>query len=325
MGRYVQQLVTVTDGYTEFPCPGTEYVNVQVFTAGVDIEYGIGFPAPVYGPFPEYLALTGFAGNRQCDAIRFKNHVAGTPAQIQITAQGRDQYPLGVPQGDSFSPNFLSLSPSGAVNATFQGNVNVTEGETATSGVGGIAASVIGWISTLTGNVQAFLQAIHNSSPIPFSGHNFYMRVLNDAGTGSATIDLYADSGPTSTVTASANDGTNSASVKIIDAKGVSDFTRSAATISYPARAVNTAYTPNANRPTMVVCSVRLTLPAVSTVTAELLINGTQSANIISQNLNAAGITIVVPVTFFVPAGDTYEILDVGGAVGIDITMEMTL
>ena len=125
MSRFVLPLQTVSDGYTYFSCPNTQFVTVQVFNNGVDIGYGQGISgrqgSAMYPPADEYLALQTATLPRVCDEIRFKNHVPGQAAQIQVTTQGTDDLPSGNPLAVGISPNFLTVNSDGTVGATFTG------------------------------------------------------------------------------------------------------------------------------------------------------------------------------------------------------------
>jgi hypothetical protein len=159
--------------------------------------------------------------------------------------------------------------------------------------------------------VQAFLQAVHNSAPILFSGHNFSMEVLNDALTGFAEINLYADSQPSGQVQAAAGDGTNQGFVKIIDALQRSDFLQQPkgemAFIGnpigpYPATAPRT---PNANRPTLVIACIFISVVAQTNI--YLGANTGTWEPIISAYDSAPGsIQVTLPCTFICPAGHLY-------------------
>jgi hypothetical protein len=128
VSRFVLPLQAVSDGYTYFSCPNTQFVTVQVFNNGIDIGYGQGVSgrqgSAMYPPADEYLALQSATLPRSCDEIRFKNHVAGKAAQIQITTQGTDDLPGGNPLAVGISPNFLTINPDGTVGATFTGLIN---------------------------------------------------------------------------------------------------------------------------------------------------------------------------------------------------------
>lgn len=117
-------LTTVTDQYQYFSCPGTEYVTLQAFGNGIDIGYGraeggTGVGSASYPPNDDYLALQSAALPRRCDEIRFRNHVPGRVAQLQITAQGFRDLPSGNPLAGSFSNNFITIDANGNISVSF--------------------------------------------------------------------------------------------------------------------------------------------------------------------------------------------------------------
>lgn len=122
---YTSGLKTSSNGYQYFSCPGTAFVSIQVFNAGVDIGFGKGFPAASYPPNDEYVASAAYVQPADCDEIRFKSHVAGTPAQISIRAQSLAEVPADRPLGASITPSYLTVDPTtGAVSADFSGHVH---------------------------------------------------------------------------------------------------------------------------------------------------------------------------------------------------------
>lgn len=89
-------------------------------------------------------------------------------------------------------PTYLSVNPAtGAITATFTGNVVVTEGQTATSGVGFIQASALAWVSP-TGVFQAFIQSVHSNPPLLGGTHDFTMQAFADDEISNAVLDVQA-------------------------------------------------------------------------------------------------------------------------------------
>lgn len=119
MPRRVLPIGPAADGYTYFSCPGTSYVTVQVFNNGIDIGYGEGYPAANYLGQDEYISQAAALYPRACDEIRFKNHVAGKIALVQITAQGTADLPGDTPLGISIDPTFVTINPDGSTSITF--------------------------------------------------------------------------------------------------------------------------------------------------------------------------------------------------------------
>lgn len=72
---------------TEFRCPNTEKVIVQVSNGKVYLSFGLGHPIPVYGPEEPYLPVVGTL-MRSCDAIKVRASapVPTPPPQVSLTA-----------------------------------------------------------------------------------------------------------------------------------------------------------------------------------------------------------------------------------------------
>jgi len=145
MPRYVLGLTTVGDNYSYFSCPGTTFITVQVFNNAVDVGYGHGsspnLGAGMYPPADEYLALQTATLPRHCDEVRFKNHIPGSVAQIQITAQGTEDLPTDLPLSVGISDNLVVINPDGTTGAAFTGvvsalGVTLPQGAVASPGSG---------------------------------------------------------------------------------------------------------------------------------------------------------------------------------------------
>lgn len=230
--RYVLPLTASTNGYQYFACPQASYITVQVINAGVDIGFGSGYPGAIYPPNDEYYALASATLPRACDEIRYKSHVANTPAQVQITAQGEEDLPSGIPLGPNVSPNFLTIDAQGRVSATFTGVVNA-QGlnlQAAASSPG--SANYINWkdvngalVASLLGQragspeADSWMAWIQNSSyPAVPTGRNAYFKLNTDDSNDQLSVAQVA-------VISQANQFADNTKV-IIDANGNSDFVK---------------------------------------------------------------------------------------------------
>jgi hypothetical protein len=75
---------TTTDAYQTFACQGTRKVNVQVSVAGVLIGFGKGVPGNYLSDDEPYAGAVGSL-LRDCDEIRFRSAIRGTPGQLTLT------------------------------------------------------------------------------------------------------------------------------------------------------------------------------------------------------------------------------------------------
>src|SRR5215469_3602327 len=246
MPRFVQPLTATTDNYQYFSCPKSTFVTVQVFNNGVDIGYGdtggrgSGLGSAMYPPVDEYLALQTATLPRLCDEIRFRSHVKGTPAQIQITAQGSADLPSDLPLSVGISDNFITINPNGTVGANFTGLINAL-GLILPAGTGAVsqAQNTVTWNRT-TDNVP--IATLYAFDQPPGSGDQDQIGITSYGGgrttqevglTATAASPRQAyfvvegqnGSDPNTRVYAGAVNGSSVVqSATIIDAAGNSDF-----------------------------------------------------------------------------------------------------
>lgn len=80
---------STTDTYQYLRCPGTRRLLLQVTNAQVYIGYGTlsgGGGSAVYPPNDEpFLPVIGSI-ERECDEVRIKSYIPGTPAKVIIRA-----------------------------------------------------------------------------------------------------------------------------------------------------------------------------------------------------------------------------------------------
>ena len=98
---------------------------------------------------------------------------------------------------------------------------------------------------------------------------------------------------------------------------------------SSPARSFGVTYTPNVNRPTLVVVTFLLTYSNGNSSNVDILINGTQRARASASSaiLLAGNLTSSQTITFVVPPNQTYRFNNTGGGGTEAITFisELTL
>lgn len=81
---------STTDSYQYLSCPGTGTVTIQISNANVSINFGRGSIEPGSGVFnlEDEIFIPVVGGlDRECDVIRFKSAVPGTPAVIQLSCR----------------------------------------------------------------------------------------------------------------------------------------------------------------------------------------------------------------------------------------------
>lgn len=87
--RYVLNNVTSADAYSNantLLAPGSRRLRMDVFTAAIYYQLGIGWPNPTWGA-ETFFAPARAGLNYTFDAIRIRSAVAGVPAQVTIEAK----------------------------------------------------------------------------------------------------------------------------------------------------------------------------------------------------------------------------------------------
>jgi hypothetical protein len=83
---YTLDTVSTDTGVTLI-CPGSRELTVQITNAAVNLEFGHGAPASMWGPLESYLPSLGtLARPEGFDAVRVRSRTPGRAATVFLTA-----------------------------------------------------------------------------------------------------------------------------------------------------------------------------------------------------------------------------------------------
>ena len=184
--------------------------------------------------------------------------------------------------------------------------------------VGYNAGSALGWLDSAGGGeIREFIAGEFNG---PLGLHNLFVTSQADA-TDNANIEMQtAVLGPAGAsqiiIACSDNSGANGL-IYLLNSAGQTGFLKGGAlnppVITNPARVVGTVYTPNINHPTLVSIVLNMASTAGNNVQMQVDVNGSTLATPAVFNL----MTINLPITILVPAGETYSVVNAGTIDGV--------
>lgn len=231
-------------------------------------------------------------------------------------------------QADQIQPNILQVLAGGIVVPVFPGGAHIPEAPIGTPLSSGLTDAIV-WTPAVdaSGAFEVILGAA-----LAAGKHGLTLGSVADAKNIALLETLAQEGGAAGSASAfvTVSDTTlGSASQTILDSIGRSGYLQGGAysaagvlgapPISQPARALNTAYTPNTTRPTLVLMTLAMTPNSF----VALLLNGVTNIAQLSNGANPAQVSI--PLLFFVPAGASYEALVTLGAPSLSATTEITL